>query len=540
MLPFLTLLLATPLAVTGSEYLAYNQQDKTQDYLTTGWGIQQAVLNTNACPDYTYYSAVPHPPFSEGPLKLPFQRPVPECRLFRSQSLEKKLLELKGKMKDVDLARLFENAWPNTLDTTVRWHVPEGKPHEKQSFIVTGDINAQWLRDSTNQLSQYQFLAKDDEDLRNLILGAINTQADFVLKSPYCNAFQPPAASGLSPSNNGQDDTVNPVYDNHIVFECKYEVDSLASFLSLGNQYYAATGDSSFVTSKWLNAVQQLLIVLQEQSVGTFREEGGVNDLVYTFQRRTNTGTETLNLAGTGNPLASGTGLIRSAFRPSDDACIMQYFIPGNAFLSVELSRTATLLSKLTDNTVAKTLHPKLSALSTRIKDGIYKHGVVTHPTFGKVFAYETDGYGSHIFLDDANLPSLLSLPLLGFIDAKDELYQNTRKMVLSVEGNPYYLKGKQISGIGGPHVGIRNVWPISLLVQAMTSEDDKEILELLETVKKVSINGVVNESVHTVRPGEYTRSWFAWANSVLAETVLELVRRKPGLVLKSGETVEL
>lgn len=293
------------------------------------------------------------------------------------------------------------------------------------------------------------------------------------------------------------------------------------------------------MTSKFLNAVKQVLIVIEEQSQGTFREEGGVNDLIYTFQRRTNLGTETLNLAGTGNPLASGTGLVRSAFRPSDDACIMQYFIPGNAFLSVELGRTAKILSTLTTNTVASTLAPKLAALSTRIKDGIMKYGVTTHPVFGQVLAYEVDGYGSAIHLDDANLPSLLALPLLDFLPVDSSLYANTRRMVLSPKGNPYYLTGPRVSGIGGPHVGIRNVWPISLLVQAMTSNDDEEIMALLEKVKSVSRMGLVNESVRVEGEG-WTRGWFAWANSVLAETVLDLVRRKPGLVLKEGEEVVL
>lgn len=243
-----------------------------------------------ACPDYRDYSTLPHPPYSEGPLSIPYQRPPEECRYFRSQAVEKLINQTAERMVDKDLARLFENAYPNTLDTTVRWHLPSIHPQGPASFIVTGDINAQWLRDSTNQLSQYQRLAREDPFLRDLILGAINTQAEFVRKSPYCNAFQPPEDSGLAPTSNGQDDEVSPAYEPTVVFECKWEVDSLAAFLSLGNQYYEATHDRRFVNEGWLKALEQLLIVLDEQSVGTFHWDGSVNNQVYRFQRRTTLG----------------------------------------------------------------------------------------------------------------------------------------------------------------------------------------------------------------------------------------------------------
>ena len=163
-----------------------------------------------ACPDYKDYSTRRHPPYTTGEFSIPYQRPVEQCRLFKSTAVERKIAEITGKLGSPYLARLFENCFPNTLDTTVRWHSPHKDPNQAQSFIVTGDINAQWLRDSTNQLSQYQSLAKEDPALQNLLLGAINTQAMYVLEFPYCNAFQPPPGSGLAPSNNGQDDVVHP------------------------------------------------------------------------------------------------------------------------------------------------------------------------------------------------------------------------------------------------------------------------------------------------------------------------------------------
>ncbi|KAF8463523.1 hypothetical protein BDZ91DRAFT_731798 [Kalaharituber pfeilii] len=489
---------------------------------------KQSESRQKYCPDYKAYSARPHPPYTEGKYAMPYQRPVEHCRLFKSQAVEDLIQKMINNMADPDLARLFENAYPNTLDTTVRWHVPGG-PKEAQSFIVTGDINAQWLRDSTNQLSQYQRLAKTDPGIKTLILGAINTQADFILQSPYCNAFQPPLESGLAPTNNGQDDVVHPIYDPTVVFECKYEIDSLASFLDLANTYYENTKDTSFVTTKWLEALRIVLAVIEQQQTGTFSSDGSVIDSVYTFQRRTTLGTETLSLSGIGNPLAANTSLVRSSFRPSDDATVLQFFIPGNAFLSVQLKKTAKMLRYAGYRDLVAIVEKKGEEIETAINN----YGIVDHPVWGKVYAYEVDGYGSHILMDDANLPSLLSLPLLGFVSRDDPVYQNTRRMVLSPSGNPYFLRGGAFSGIGGPHIGIRNAWPMSLLVQIMTSDDDEEITKLLKMVLKASNLGLIHESVDVDMVVQYTRSWFAWANSVYAETIFDLADRKPHLIFK-------
>ncbi|KAK3075217.1 hypothetical protein LTR53_001673 [Teratosphaeriaceae sp. CCFEE 6253] len=501
-----------------------------------------------ACPAYDHYVRFPHQPFSEGPLKLPYQRPSTHCRTFESQLVEKIIHDMNATMLDRDLARIFENAFPNTLDTTVRWHVDGSAPIDKaqqvlgrwgadgawkgpQSFIVTGDINAEWLRDSTNQLAQYQPLAKKDQRISNLILGAINTQAEYVIASPYCNAFQPPPPSKLHVTDNGQSDAVHPAYESGTVFECKYELDSLAHFLRLGNEYYAHTGSTAFLTPRWYKALEALLKVLDGQSQPTFSEDSGTFERnMYRFQRQTNTGTETLNLAGNGNPLNYGTGLIRSAFRPSDDSTILGFFIPANAMMAVELKRASALLPSS---------RPKLAAdLKSRgdtIEKGIWTHAVVNHAVHGPVFAFEIDGYGSHILMDDANVPSLLSLPYLGFLRKEERTYQNTRRMILSKSGNPYYLTGSAFSGIGGPHIGLQNAWPMSLLMQVLTSDDEDEIKDCLERVRDTCLLGVVHESVNVERVREYTRSWFAWANSVLAQAVLDVAERKPHLLFGEG-----
>ena len=450
-------------------------------------------------------------------------------------------------MVDKDLARIFENAFPNTLDTTVKWHVDgNAKPEKKrffssghenawegpQSFIVTGDINAEWLRDSTNQLAQYQGLAKHDKKIETLILGAINTQAEYVIESPYCNAFQPPPPSKIKPSDNGQGDFVHPIFEPRLVFECKYELDSLAAFLSLSNQFHKHTGSTAFLTSRWYKALDSLLKVLDEQSKSTFDPKTGIfQRQMYRFQRTTSTGTETLNLAGNGNPLNYGSGLIRSAFRPSDDATILGFFVPANAMIAVELKRASEILSNAGSSSIAK----ELKTRAETIEKGIWEHGVINHSKWGPVFAYEVDGYGSSIIMDDANLPSLLALPLLGFVGTDERTYQNTRKMILSKEGNPYYLTGRVLKGIGGPHIGLQNAWPMSLLVQAMTSDDDAEIEKLLKSVKEASPLGLIHESVNVDRLRDYTRSWFAWANSVFAQTILDIAERKPHILFGPG-----
>jgi meiotically up-regulated gene 157 (Mug157) protein len=454
-------------------------------------------------------------------------------------------------MKDADLARLFENAYPSTTDTTVKFHtdgndekikkklrrrkeedawLDEGEWEGPQSFIITGDILAEWLRDSTNQLKPYQPLATKDPAIFTLILGAINTQSEYVIQAPYCNAFQPPPISGLPVSFNGQDDMVHPIYEPSSVFECKYELDSLAHFLALANEFHHHTGSTDFMNSRWYKAVSMVLHVLDAQSKGTFdAETGSFEPNVYTFQRHTTTGTETLNLNGIGNPLNNGTGLIRSAFRPSDDATIFGFFIPANAQMAVELKRTAEILLSTGKNADAK-LGQTLQDWSKRISGGIWEHGVVNHKKYGQVFAYEVDGYGSAVLMDDANYPSLLALPLMGFVKEDDVTYRNTRRLLLEKQGNPYYLAGKEFKGIGGmfgppdggydgrekgadqgaigPHIGLQNAWPMSLLVQAQTSDDDEEIAECLQLVLKSSKLGLIHESINVDYSHSYTRKF--------------------------------
>ncbi|ODV60452.1 glycoside hydrolase family 125 protein, partial [Ascoidea rubescens DSM 1968] len=489
---------------------------------------------TSSCEDYLDYSQEIHPPLSNGNLKLPFQRPLKECRTFASTAVEKVILDLLPKFKNQDLARLFENAFPNTLDTTILYH-KNVQPFE--TFVVTGDIHAQWLRDSTRQLSVYQPLLKYDSLLKKLVKGAINTQANYILASPYCNAFHPPINSGVKrqPSTI---DTVFPVPNWKHVFECKYELDSLTSFLTLTTEYFQSTNDYSFVNDNWIDAFENILTVLKRESSPTFDSNGNLLPFYYTFQRQTKSSSETLPLHGTGNPVNFNTNLIRSAFRPSDDSTIFQFLIPSNAHLSVELLKISKILTKFE---ILKKHADICEKIALNIKNSIYNFAVFNHSSVdnddnNQVFAYEIDGYGSALFIDDANLPSLLSLPDMGFLDKNDQIYLNTRDLILRNSGNPYYLKGKYFEGIGGPHIGLNNAWPMSLCVRIRTTDNDEEILRNLDLLLSTTGGlGLIHESIDVNSKNGliYTRSWFAWANSEFAKTILDLAERKPHLIFK-------
>lgn len=494
------------------------------------------------CINYVDYSQKPHAPYSKGKYKFPFMRPPLKCRTFRSDAVEKVIVDLKSKVKDPDLARLIENCLPNTLDTTILWH-KKASPNKPtlypETFVVTGDIHAEWLRDSARQLSVYQPFVKYDEKLRELIKGAIRTQEKYIMNSPYCNAFHPPPGSGVKKGNTAKDDVI-PRPDWNQVFECKYEIDSLASFLTLTNDYLESSdGDTSIITSSWIKAYEKILLILKRESLPSFDPEtGDVLPFYYSFKRNTNIGSETLPLDGTGNPVNFNTGLIRSAFRPSDDSCILQFFVPGNAHMLTELKRIKkNFLDKDSNRKEDLTLHKKFTtSFIEEIERGLKEHAIVDHPKWGRVYAFETDGYGSNIFMDDANIPSLLSLPDLGYLDVNDETYQRTRSMILSKEGNPYFLTGRHFEGIGGPHIGIENAWPMSLLMRIRTTDDDSEILDSLKYIMSTTAGlGLMHESVrvNSLRGLSYTRPWFAWCNSEFGKTILHLAKHKPHLIFR-------
>lgn len=278
------------------------------------------------CPDYSDYSRVYHAPFSSGRYKLSYQRPIPACRTFNSSIVESTITKMASVIKDPDLYRIFENSFPNTLDTAIKWRGhAANNPAEELTFLITGDIDAMWLRDSANQMQSYLSLltaSSSTNSLASLYRGVINLQARYIGEAPHCNSFQAPVESGLAAERNqALPDVVFPAVSNKTVFECKYELDSLAAFLEISTNYYEATGDIDFFRKfSWVKTINTILDTTQALLIGTYAEDGTVNKSPYSWRRTTTSATETLDNSGAGNPVQEGTGLIRSAFRPSDDA----------------------------------------------------------------------------------------------------------------------------------------------------------------------------------------------------------------------------
>lgn len=358
------------------------------------------------CPDYLDYAAQMHEPLSSGRHKLSYQRPSEECRTFRSAAVEDTLRRMESVIKDPDLYRLFQNAYPNTLDTAIRWKgYAASNAEEELTFIITGDINAMWLRDSSNQMQSYLPLlnaSSDPNSIASLYRGVINLQGRYLLTSPYCNSFQPPVESNIPPAENGaaSQDFVFPEYSEQSVFECKYELDSLAAFLEVSANYYEATGDLGFFRKfHWIATIEAILRVAENMMTATYADNGTVLRSPYTFTRLTARSTETLANDGIGNPVANGTGLIRSAFRPSDDSTIYQLFIPANMMFSSYLASTAEIMGKLNTSN-SGSLARRMSDLSNSLRSAIEEHGTVNHPKYGKIYAFEVDGFGSTTIMD--------------------------------------------------------------------------------------------------------------------------------------------
>ncbi|KAK1621842.1 hypothetical protein BDP81DRAFT_455904 [Colletotrichum phormii] len=499
-------------------------------------------------------------PASEGKRKFPLNRPRPECRTFRLPAMDNLIIRMKGVIKDPDLYRLFENAYPMTLDSMVKWRgyanetdkaTGESRATDQElTYVITGDIDALWLRDSAEQISPYLPLleaSRDPNSLASLWRGLINAHARYVIISPYCHSFQPPPESGIPPTHNGAyvHNHPMPAYDPEKVFDCKWELDSLGSFLKMSVSYAEKTGDwQHFNKYHWVDAVEAAVNAAGAMRLGTYSPEGKVEKSAWTFTGWTNRGSETLTNDGLGNPIKEN-GMIRTAFRPSDDACIFQFLVPANMMWAKYLESASEIMAKL-DGEKAKKLTIEMRAQAFGIRQGIEKDAIVHRPGFGDIFAYEVDGYGGANLMDDANVPSLLAIPLWNFTHSNfkypdppkgeklhdyTEVYRNTRKYVLS-DANSYYMKGPAISAVGGPHVGPGKAWPMAAVIAAITAYDpisgskdvEKDVEEQLRMVlDSTAGSGVLHESVNSWDEKDWTRAWFGWANGLLGELVLKM-----------------
>ena len=443
---------------------------------------------------------------------LPSARPPAADRRFTSQAIESAITSIQKQIADKDLAILFSNCFPNTLDTTVHPGKFEGHP---DTFVVTGDIDAMWLRDSSAQVWPYLPFCKQDPSLRELIEGVIRRQARMIAADPYANAFtRDPADPPLSWAV--QDKT------QHIagVAERKWEIDSLCYTVRLAHGYWQATGDTAPFDASWKDAARTI--------IRTFREQQRKSSPgPYSFQRETFIPSDTVQLGGFGNP-ARSVGLIFSMFRPSDDACIFPLFIPANHFAVLSLRRIAELASQvLHDSQLAQDAHD----FAEEVQHALIQHGVIQNGQSGTIWAYEVDGYGGVNRMDDANAPGLISLAYLGCARLDDPLYQRTRAFALSAS-NPYYFRGRAAEGVGSPHTGLNYIWPISIIMRGLTSTDESEMRHCLRSLRDTTAGkGFMHESFHCDQPADFTRAWFAWANTLFGEWIVKLAHEQPALL---------
>ncbi len=455
-------------------------------------------------------------------------RPAVAKRCFRSKTVEKKIQSMQKTLMAVNpkLWYMFQNCFPNTLDTTVSRYTGNNSVNgseEDFTFVITGDINAMWLRDSGAQVWTYMPYIREDKELRKMIRGVIRQQFQFICRDPYANAF----LRNLTDMSEWQNDFTAMKPGIH---ERKYEIDSLCYPLRLAYEYWKQTGDETIFDDLWVQAITNILSVFTEQ-----QRKDGIQQTSYRFGRKTTAQHDTTSNYGNGHPVHP-CGLIASMFRPSDDSCIFPFLVPSNIFAEDVLRKASEMLvhTRLRDT---EGTTPDVEALKRRcllmadeIHSAISRYAVVQTAQFGNVYAFEIDGFGSQLLMDDANVPSLLSLPYLcpDLVSAQDSVYQNTRRMIWS-DSNPYFfgagIQGMKsgICGIGSQHTGLNKVWPMSIIMKGLTSTSRDEqrqcIQALLETDGGTCF---MHESFNPANPTDYTRSWFAWANGLFAELVIK------------------
>lgn len=420
---------------------------------------------------------------------------IPNVLIKKANELEEKV-----KVQYPKLAPMIKQCFLNTIETTVQ-QLDDGS-----YFVITGDIPAMWLRDSAAQIRPYIKYANEDENLKQILRSVIEKHAFYIQVDPYSNAFN---AAEKVPEHGYQDTTD---FESKWIWERKYEVDSLCASLYLAYEYYDLVGDTTIFTP----ALKGMIEAIEK----TFRLEQRHDQSEYFFKRINCPKIDTLAMDGTGRPV-NYTGMTWSGFRPSDDACKFNYLIPSNMMAVVAL-RYASVLAKAGYQDEA--LASRCKKLSEEIEDGIEAYGVVDHPKYGKIYAYETDGFGNYNLMDDANSPSLLSIPYIGYREAYDEVYQNTRRFILSKD-NPYYYEGTAAKGIGSPHTPKNYIWHISLVMQILTGTNEEERKACLDMIANTHAGtNFMHEGFDVNNPANFTREWFAWANTLFAQMVESIV----------------
>ncbi|MCD8151132.1 MAG: glycoside hydrolase family 125 protein [Clostridiales bacterium] len=401
----------------------------------------------------------------------------------------------------LEIGDVFERCFLSTLNTTLQ------QKEDGTTFVITGDIPAMWLRDSACQVKPYLFVAKREPAMAKMIEGVIRRQVNCVLLDPYANAFNE-CANGNCWDHDKTD--MKPE-----LWERKFEIDSLCFPVELAYLYWKNCGGEQIFDDRFLAAAKKIVSVFR-----TEQDHEGKSE--YTLERFNCGFADTLSREGKGALVNSRAGLIWSGFRPSDDACVYGYLIPSNMFAAVILGYLSEIAEVIyrDDAFAAETL-----AFSRELRTAIEKNAVVRPDDkrfFKPFYAYEVDGFGQYLIMDDANLPSLLSMPYFGYCGPEDELYKNTKEIILS-EQNPYYYSGKYAKGIGSFHTASNYVWHISMGMQGLVSESRETKRQIIKDM--ISIDGGtgwMHEGIDVNDPTKFTRPWFSWANAVFVELVLD------------------
>jgi meiotically up-regulated gene 157 (Mug157) protein len=375
-------------------------------------------------------------------------------------------------------------------------HRPDGSV-----FVATGDIPAMWLRDSAAQIRPLLALAQDVPSVVGLAAGVLRSQVEHVLIDPRANAFNP-APTGAAMRRDFRD-------QSPWVYERKYAVDSLCAPITLGWLIWRTAGTSDHVDARFREMARRIVTL--------WHNEQDHDPDLYTLRRRIGRPGGSLSHKGRGAPVAP-TGMTWSGFRPSDEACVYGFHIPANALAAVSLERLASMLETTgADGRLANDAR----GLAAQIHAGILRHGIVDVPGAGRIFAYETDGLGNHVLLDDANVPNLISLPYIDFCAADDPVYVATRSWALS-PANPLWVGGGPIHGLGSSHTRPGFVWPLAIAMEGLTATTAAEregALQRLEATLTPEL--LFHESVDPADPRRYTRHWFSWADMLYVELVL-------------------
>lgn len=418
---------------------------------------------------------------------------IPKILLDKATEIENILKE-----KCPEAAPFFKRCFLNTIETTVT------QLEDGSFFVITGDIPAMWLRDSAAQVKPYIRYANEDEDLKAILKSVIEKHAFYVCLDPYSNAFNAKANP-----DSAKDETD---FYHELIWERKYEVDSLCAPLYLAYEYYQTTLDNSIFTEQFKEMLWKIFETLK-------KEQNHFVNSTYFFNRKDCPALDTLSNDGKGEDVGY-TGMTWSGFRPSDDRCKLGYLVPANMMAVCALKKAAEMASIGYEDTK---LESECRSLAFDIDEGIKEYAVINNERHGKMFAYETDGKGNFVLMDDANSPSLLAAPYLGYIKADNEIYKNTRGFILS-GNNPWYFEGSAAKGVGSPHTGLDKIWHISLSMQALTSTDKEEVKECIRMLTTTDAGtGLMHESFNKNDATNFTRPWFAWSNSLFAELLIRI-----------------